>query len=36
MFLWKGEIVELNTTDIVFSNNPGKRETYDYINGIFG
>lgn len=36
MFLWKGEIVEINDTDIVFSDNPGKRETYDYVNGIFG
>ncbi len=36
MFLWKGEIVEIDSTDIVFSDHPAKRETYEYINGIFG
>lgn len=36
MFLWKGKIVEINNTDIVFSDNPAKRETYEYVNGIFG
>ncbi|HEX3020047.1 MAG TPA: ATP-binding cassette domain-containing protein [Chitinispirillaceae bacterium] len=36
MFLWKGEIVEINSTDVVFSDKPAKRETYEYVNGIFG
>lgn len=36
MFLWKGEIVEIDTTEVIFSDNPAKRETYEYINGIFG
>lgn len=36
MFLWKGEIVEIDSTEVIFSDNPAKRETYEYINGIFG
>ncbi len=36
MFLWNGEIVELDRTDIIFSDQPANRKTYDYVNGIFG
>jgi phosphate transport system ATP-binding protein len=36
MFLWNGEVVELGTNDIVFSDRPSNRKTYEYINGIFG
>ena len=36
MFLWKGEIVELDTTDVIFSDNPRDRRTRDYVEGIFG
>lgn len=36
MFLWKGDIVEVDTNEVMFSRNPKKRETYDYINGLFG
>jgi phosphate transport system ATP-binding protein len=36
MFLWNGELVELGTNDVVFSDNPRSRKTYEYINGIFG
>jgi len=36
MFLWNGEIVELDDTDVIFSNQPASRKTYDYVNGIFG
>lgn len=36
MFLWKGEIVEIDSTEVIFSDNPAKRETYEYVNGIFG
>jgi phosphate transport system ATP-binding protein len=36
MFLWKGEIVELNDTATVFSDSPASRKTYEYVNGIFG
>lgn len=36
MFLYNGNIVELNDTEIMFSDSPAKRETYEYINGLFG
>jgi phosphate transport system ATP-binding protein len=36
MFLWNGEIVELDTTELVFSERPGHQKTYEYVNGIFG
>ena len=36
MFMWKGEIVELERNDVVFSDNPRDRRTFDYVNGIFG
>lgn len=36
LFLWRGEVVELSATDVVFSDNPRDRRTYDYVNGIFG
>ena len=36
MFLWKGEIVELDTTDVIFSDTPRERRTFEYVRGIFG
>jgi phosphate transport system ATP-binding protein len=36
MFLWNGKIVELDRTEVVFSDTPGDRRTYEYVNGIFG
>jgi phosphate transport system ATP-binding protein len=36
MFLWNGEIVELDTTEVIFSNHPKDRRTYGYVHGIFG
>ena len=36
MFLWNGEIVELDRTNVIFSDHPGNQKTYDYVNGIFG
>jgi phosphate transport system ATP-binding protein len=36
MFLWQGAIVELGPTQKIFSDTPAKRETYEYINGMFG
>jgi phosphate transport system ATP-binding protein len=36
MFLWKGEVIEVDRTEVVFSNAPGNRRTYDYVNGVFG
>jgi phosphate transport system ATP-binding protein len=36
MFLWNGKICELDRTAVIFSDKPGKRETFDYVNGNFG
>lgn len=36
MFLWKGEIVELDRTEVIFSDHPAKKQTYEYVSGIFG
>jgi phosphate transport system ATP-binding protein len=36
MFLWNGEIVELGSSEVVFSERPASQRTYDYVHGIFG
>jgi phosphate transport system ATP-binding protein len=36
MFLWNGEIVELDRNEVIFSDSPRNRKTYEYVNGIFG
>ncbi len=36
MFMWKGEIVELDRTEVIFSDSPAHKETYEYVNGLFG
>lgn len=36
MFLWNGEIIELDSNEVMFSDNPRNRKTYEYVNGIFG
>lgn len=36
MFLWNGELIELDRTEVIFSDQPARRQTYDYVNGIFG
>jgi len=36
MFLWNGEIVELDRTAVMFSDKPKDRRTYEYVQGIFG
>jgi len=35
-FLLNGELVELGRTEVIFSDNPANRKTYEYVNGIFG
>jgi len=35
-FLNKGELVQEDSTDVMFSENPGNQLTYDYIHGVFG
>jgi phosphate transport system ATP-binding protein len=36
MFLWNGEIIEEGPTDVIFSDEPQSKKTYEYVNGIFG
>ncbi len=36
MFLWNGEIIELDRTEVIFSDKCASRKTYEYVNGIFG
>jgi len=36
MFLWNGDIVELDTTEVMFSDKAKDKRTYEYVNGIFG
>ena len=36
MFLWNGEIVEIDSNDVIFSDNTRNRKTYEYVQGIFG
>jgi phosphate transport system ATP-binding protein len=36
MFLWNGDIVELDQNEIIFSEHPAHRKTYEYVNGLFG
>lgn len=31
MFLWNGEVVELDRSEIIFSDRPGNQKTYDYV-----
>lgn len=36
LFLWRGAVVELSPTQVVFSDTPKDPRTFDYVNGIFG
>lgn len=36
MFLWDGEVVELDRTEVIFSDAARSRRTRDYVNGVFG
>ena len=36
MFLWNGEIVEIDSNEVIFSDNTRNRKTYEYVQGIFG
>lgn len=35
-FMLNGELVELDSTDAIFSDKPADQRTYDYVNGMFG
>ena len=36
LFLWNGDVIEFDKTEVIFSDTPKDRRTYDYVNGIFG
>lgn len=36
MFLWNGDIIELDRSEVIFGPSPKDRRTHDYVNGIFG
>ena len=36
MFLWDGEIVEIDRTEVIFSESPRSERTRDYVSGVFG
>lgn len=36
MFLWKGEMIELDRNEVIFSEQPRDRRTYEYVRGLFG
>lgn len=36
MFLWNGEIIELDANEVMFSAKTKDRRTYEYVQGIFG
>jgi phosphate transport system ATP-binding protein len=36
LFLFNGEMVELDRNDVIFSDHPGDRRTFEYVNGMFG
>lgn len=36
MFLWNGEIIELDNNEVMFSDKTKDKRTYEYVNGIFG
>ena len=36
MFLWNGDIIELDTNEVMFSDKTKDKRTHDYVNGIFG
>ncbi|HNW58816.1 MAG TPA: phosphate ABC transporter ATP-binding protein [bacterium] len=36
LFLFAGEVVELDRSEVIFSDRPAQQKTYDYVNGIFG
>lgn len=35
-FIFNGELVEIDRTEVIFSSRPADQRTYDYVNGIFG
>lgn len=36
MFLWDGEVVEIDKSEVIFSGSPRSQRTRDYVSGVFG
>ena len=36
LFLWQGEVVELDRTDVIFGESARSQRTRDYVSGVFG
>ncbi len=36
MFLWNGDIIEIDRTEVIFGDSSADKRTYEYVNGIFG
>ncbi len=36
MFLWNGDIVEIDRNEVIFSDRPSNRKTREYVSGVFG
>jgi phosphate transport system ATP-binding protein len=36
MFLWDGEVVEIDRSEVIFSGSPRSQRTRDYVSGVFG
>jgi phosphate transport system ATP-binding protein len=36
MFMWDGVIIESDVNEVIFSDTPASKKTYDYVNGVFG
>ena len=35
-FLFNGDLIEVDRNEVIFSDTPAERKTYDYVNGVFG
>ena len=35
-FMLNGDLIEIDNTDVIFSESPTEQATYDYVNGNFG
>lgn len=36
MFMWAGDVVQTDRSEVIFSDNPGVQKTWDYVNGVIG
>lgn len=36
MFMWAGDVVQIDRSEVIFSDDPGVKKTWDYVNGVIG